>query len=60
MKGSMSQLHNELERNKADLIKVYEQKYKDLERELELRMKIEIHEMSERKNQHINDLMKSH
>ena len=28
--------------------------------ELELRRKVEIHEIEERKNQHINDLMKNH
>jgi Sec-independent protein translocase protein TatA len=31
-----------------------------LREELELRMKVEIHEIEERKNQHINDLMKNH
>jgi len=31
-----------------------------LRKELELRMKVEIHEIEERKNQHINDLMKAH
>lgn len=31
-----------------------------LEAELELRLKVEIHEIEERKNQHINDLMMNH
>ena len=31
-----------------------------LKEELELRMKVEIHEIEERKNQHINELMKNH
>lgn len=31
-----------------------------LKEELELRMKVEIHEVEERKNQHINELMKNH
>lgn len=31
-----------------------------LKQELELRMKVEIHEIEERKNQHINELMKNH
>lgn len=31
-----------------------------LDRELHLRMKVEIHEVEERKNQHINDLMVNH
>ena len=32
----------------------------NLEKELRLRMKVEIHEIEERKNQHINGLMQSH
>jgi len=35
-------------------------KLEHLKEELELRMKVEIHEIEERKNQHINDLMKNH
>lgn len=31
-----------------------------MKEELELRLKVEIHEIEERKNQHINDLMKNH
>jgi len=31
-----------------------------LEAELELRMKVEIHEIEERKNEHINELMMNH
>lgn len=42
------------------LIQNYERKLKELKDELELRMKVEIHEIEERKNQHINDLMKNH
>merc|ERR1711883_28842 len=38
----------------------YEKKMEDLEKELQLRMKVEIHEIEERKNQHINDLMINH
>jgi len=32
----------------------------ELNDELDLRMKVEIHEIEERKNQHINDLLKNH
>ena len=32
----------------------------NLEKELRLRMKVEIHEIEERKNQHINELMQNH
>ena len=49
-----------LESQKKNLIAVYEQKLKDLEKELSLRMKVEIHEIEERKNDHINDLMHNH
>ena len=42
------------------MIENYERKLAKLEAELELRMKVEIHEIEERKNQHINDLMKNH
>ena len=42
------------------MIANYEQKLEHLKEELELRMKVEIHEIEERKNQHINDLMKNH
>lgn len=42
------------------LIENYENKYVALEDELKLRLKVEIHEIEERKNQHINDLMKNH
>jgi growth arrest-specific protein 8 len=42
------------------LIENYEQKIENLREELELRMKVEVHEIEERKNQHINDLMRNH
>lgn len=42
------------------LISSYETKLADLKKELELRMKVEIHEVEERKNEHINSLMKNH
>ena len=56
----MDVLEQTLENNKKNLIAVYEQKMKDLEKELSLRMKVEIHEIEERKNNHINDLMVNH
>ena len=31
-----------------------------LRAELDLRLKVEVHELEERKNQHINELMKAH
>lgn len=42
------------------MINKYETKLIELKEELELRMKVEVHEVEERKNQHINDLMKNH
>ena len=42
------------------MIEEYEEKLKVLSDELDLRMKVEIHEIEERKNQHINTLMKNH
>ena len=42
------------------MIETYEKKLEKLREELELRLKVEIHEIEERKNQHINDLMKNH
>jgi len=50
----------ELEANKKELLMKYERKMEDLDRELQLRMKVEVHEIEERKNQHINDLMINH
>ena len=35
-------------------------KLQKLEAELELRMKVEVHEIEERKNEHINELMMNH
>lgn len=53
-------LETQLESNKIELIAIYEDKMRALDRELHLRMKVEIHEVEERKNQHINDLMVNH
>lgn len=58
--GALNDLENGLNLTRIELIKQYEFKLKELKEELELRMKVEIHEIEERKNQHINDLMKNH
>lgn len=42
------------------LIETYDTKMVMLRDELELRCKVEIHEIEERKNKHINDLMEAH
>ena len=45
---------------REQLIKEYDGQLAQLRKELDLRMKVEVHEIEERKNQHINDLMKAH
>jgi len=49
-----------LEEEKDELISDYEKKLEELKKELDLRMKVEIHEIEERKNSHRNDLMIAH
>ena len=38
----------------------YEEKLQKLKKELELKLKVEIHEIEERKNLHINELINNH
>jgi growth arrest-specific protein 8 len=45
---------------KEALIGKYEEKLENLRRDLDLRIKVEIHELEERKNKHINDLRATH
>lgn len=49
-----------LEDEKNSLIAKYEEKLENLRKDLELRIKVEIHELEERKNNHINNLMWTH
>ena len=58
--GNLNDLEKGLNLTRLQLISNYERKLVELKEELELRMKVEIHEIEERKNQHINDLMKNH
>lgn len=60
LKGENRILKDTLETQKTSLIQDYEKKCTDLRDQLELRMKVEIHEIEERKNQHINELMINH
>lgn len=53
-------LETSLDLKKKGLINQYEFKLKKLQEELDLRLKVEIHEIEERKNQHINHLMGNH
>lgn len=43
-----------------NLIKEYEATLNKLQQDLYLKRKVEIHEIEERKNQHINDLLRNH
>eukprot|EP00357_Protocruzia_adherens_P012602 CAMPEP_0115020674 /NCGR_PEP_ID=MMETSP0216-20121206/30327_1 /TAXON_ID=223996 /ORGANISM="Protocruzia adherens, Strain Boccale" /LENGTH=475 /DNA_ID=CAMNT_0002392675 /DNA_START=48 /DNA_END=1475 /DNA_ORIENTATION=+ len=56
----LDNLRESFEANHKKLQEKYEKKLEDLREDLELRQKVEIHEIEERKNQHINDLLKSH
>ena len=58
--GLLKDTRDGLEIQKKELLQKYEQKMANLEKELNLRMKVEIHEIEERKNQHINELMINH
>ena len=60
LKRDVADLEQDLELQKNGLIESYEHKLDRLEAELDLRMKVEIHEIEERKNEHINELMQNH
>jgi len=60
LQENVTDLGVHLEFTKKALIENYEMKLQRLEAELELRMKVEIHEIEERKNEHINELMMNH
>lgn len=57
---NLEQLRLQFQENLKDLEVNYESKVKDLESALELQRGVEIHEMEERKNMHINDLIRNH
>ena len=50
LESMMKELHLSLEMSKKQLIENYDLKLDNLKEELELRMKVEIHEIEERKN----------
>lgn len=60
LQDQLGYLKETLEFTKKDVIMRFDLKVEKLRAELELRMKVEIHEIEERKNQHINDLMNNH
>lgn len=53
-------LRKTFERNHEELTKQYQHQVEQLKIDLELRRKVEIHEIEERKNQHINELLFNH
>lgn len=56
----IQELKQSLNEQRIQLIEQYERKMIELNDELDLRQKVEIHEIEERKNQHINELLKNH
>ncbi|CAD7952603.1 unnamed protein product [Amoebophrya sp. A120] len=57
---NLKKLRETFEVNHGTLEKNYEEQIEELQRDLELKRKCEIHEIEERKNQHINDLLFNH
>mmetsp|Transcript_15795 Transcript_15795/g.39097 ORF Transcript_15795/g.39097 Transcript_15795/m.39097 type:complete len:471 (+) Transcript_15795:270-1682(+) len=57
---NLKKLRETFEANHGTLEKNYEDQIAELKRDLELKRKCEMHEIEERKNQHINDLLFNH
>merc|ERR1719436_2193735 len=57
---SLLKLRETFESNHKQLEAQYEEQVNELKVDLELRRKVEIHEIEERKNQHINELLFNH
>lgn len=60
LQGTIKDIQADLEVRKISLIAKYDNKMMMLRKELELRTKVQVHELEERMNQHINDLMSNH
>merc|ERR1712217_204518 len=56
----LHKLRETFETNHEQLLQQYEKQVEELQVDLELRRKVEIHEIEERKNQHINELLFNH
>merc|ERR1719253_201559 len=56
----LAKLREIFEQSHRQLHQQYEQQVDDLKVDMELRRKVEIHEIEERKNQHINELLHNH
>eukprot|EP00941_MAST-03F_sp_MAST-3F-sp1_P006269 g6269.t1 len=59
-KMNLEKLREGFEENLQKTSQRYEQKLNQLRDDMELRRKVEIHEIEERKNLHVNDLMRNH
>merc|ERR1719331_3223209 len=57
---NLQKLREDFDLNHHKLQREYEKQVEDLIADLELRRAVEIHEIEERKNQHINDLLTNH
>merc|ERR1719456_866149 len=57
---NLGKLRETFEHNHKQLERQYDEQVDQLKVDLELRRKVEIHEIEERKNQHINDLLFNH
>mmetsp|Transcript_16237 Transcript_16237/g.35152 ORF Transcript_16237/g.35152 Transcript_16237/m.35152 type:complete len:476 (-) Transcript_16237:425-1852(-) len=57
---NLEKLRETFENNHQQLLEQYEHQVEELKIDLELRRKVEIHEIEERKNQHINELLFNH
>merc|ERR1712176_556018 len=57
---SLAKTREIFEENHKKLEQQYEEQVEQLKVDLELRRKVEIHEIEERKNQHINELLFNH
>merc|ERR1719380_156039 len=57
---NLQKLRDTFERIHKGLEQQYEEQVAQLKVDLELRRKVEVHEIEERKNQHINDLLFNH
>ena len=59
LQNTFDDKRRQLEERLKNIIRRYKQKMKQLADDLELRLKVEIHELEERKNLHINNLNKT-
>merc|ERR1719198_1836771 len=57
---NLLKMREEFEKNNEAIESRQEARLQQLKEDLELRRKVDIHEIEERKNLHINDLMKNH